>query len=471
MDVKVPFDGAVGPAHGGYYRVLFACAAAAFGGFLFGYDQGTFSGAQIFVRRYFQMTPLTFGCATSALMLGCLLATFGGLWIQEHLGARKCLSVAAILLTVGALCAASAPNAAALVAFRMLSGLAIGIISIASPVYITEIAPPARRGGLGLLYQLLLTIGVLTGIALGWLLAVTLAPHVVWRYLLGSTALPSLILLLLSRFIPTSPRWLLTHGREAEAMAVMQTIRETGQAAAELEAMRVGSQKPEGSFRDLLGPGIRWAILTGVLLGLFNNWTGGSGVGSYLPTLFQWGGFPIAGDALAVVLLASCVNVGFTVVSIRLVDRVGRRTLWMSTAATMTLLAAALGLVFHAGMTGPVIVILILLMVICHALGLAPIPWLMISELYSGPLRVRAVSVCTTVLWLSGFTCVLTFPPLAAWSQRWIGSIAGPFWIYAGMSLLALLFGWRLLPETRGKTLDEVARHFHSREQPEETLP
>ncbi len=472
MDITKPADIGILPAARATSRVLFACGVAAFGGFLFGYDQGTFSGAQIFIRQYFHMSPLMFGCATSALMLGCLLATMGGLWMQERLGARACLSVAAALLTVGALCAAAAPNATVLTVFRMLSGTAIGIISIASPVYITEIAQPARRGRMGLLYQLLITIGVLMGMTLGWLLATTLTPNLVWRCLLGSPAVPGLVLLLLSRYIPTSPRWLLTHGREKEALAVMKTLRNSEQAAAELGAMRAGAGAgiSSGSFRDLLGPGIRWAVLTGLLLGLFNNWTGGSGIGSYLPILFQWGGFPIAGDALAVVLLVSCVNVGFTVVSIRLVDRVGRRTLWIGTAATMTLLTATLGLAFHVGMAGPAIVILILLVVICHALGLAPIPWLMISELYSGPLRVRAVSVCTTVLWLSGFTCILTFPPLAAWSQRWIGSIAGPFWIYAGMSLLALVFGWRLLPETRGKTLDEIARHFHNREQSKENM-
>ena len=135
----------------------------------------------------------------------------------------------------------------------------------------------------------------------------------------------------------------------------------------------------------------------------------------------------------------------------------------MSTAGAMALAIASLGWAYHAGVTGPVIIGLVLLTIMCHALGLAPLPWLMISELYSGPLRIRAVSVCTTVLWLSGFTSVLTFPPLAAWSERQIGSIAAPFWVYAGMSLLALLFGWRLLPETRGKTLDEVARHFTRR--------
>lgn len=442
---------------------LFACVVAAFGGFLFGYDQGTFSGAQIFVRQHFRMTPLMFGCVTSALMLGCLLATVGGLWIQEHLGARKCLTIAAALFMAGALSAAAAPNAAALAGIRLLAGVATGIISIAAPMYITEIAPPVQRGRLGLLYQFLMGIGVLLGIALGWLLAITLAPQLVWRCLLGSSAVPSLILLVLSRYIPTSPRWLLAHGREGEALTVMRTIREAGQATAEFDAMRVKSGRMEGSYRALMGPGIRWALLTGMLLGLFNNWTGGTGAGSYLPILFQRGGFPVAGDALAVVLVLSCVNVGFAAVSVWLVDRVGRRTLWMSTAGAMTLSIASLGWVFHVGITGPVIIGLILLVDICHGLGLAPIPWLMISELYSGPLRVRAVSVCTTVLWLSGFTCVLTFPPLAAWSQRQIGSIAGPFWIYAGMSLLALLFGWRLLPETRGKTLDEIARHFQPR--------
>lgn len=443
-------------------RAYSACAIAAFGAFLFGYDVGAFGGAQIFVRQHFHMIPLVFGVVTSALMLGCLLATIGGIWIQEHLGARKCLGVAAALFIVGSLGAALVSSTTVLVLFRLVSGVATGIISIAAPMYITEMASPTRRGQLGLLYQLALTIGALLGMALGWLLAITLPPDLAWRWLLGSTAVPSVVLLLLLTKIPESHRWLLTHRREMEALAVMQTIRDLGEIAGELDAIRAGAGRMGGSYRDLLGPGICWALLTGVLLGLFNNWTGGTGVSSYLPTLFQQGGFPVAGDALAVVLLVSCVNVGFTVLSIWLVDHVGRRPLWMSTAGAMTVSIALLGWAYHVGVTGPVIIGLTLLVVMCHALGLGPLPWLMISELYSGPLRVRAVSVCTTVLWLSGFTSVLVFPPLAAWSERQIGSAAGAFWVYAGMSLLALLFGWRLLPETKGKTLEDITRHWRT---------
>jgi SP family arabinose:H+ symporter-like MFS transporter len=445
------------------------CAVAAFGAFLFGYDSGAFGGAQILVRQCFQMSPVMFGCTASALLLGCLLATVGGLWIQEHLGARKCLACGAALFALGSLSAAFAPSAAALVLFRLLSGVATGVISIAAPMYISEMAPPAQRGRLGLLYQLSLTVGALLGMAVSWLLATRLSPDVAWRCMLGSTAAPSVFLLVLLTKLPESPRWLLTQGRAADALAVMQSIRSAEQATAELDAMRGGSGSVGGSYRELLGPGICWALLAGVLLGLFNNWTGGTGVASYLPVLFQQGGFPVVGDALAVVLLVSCVNVGFTVVSIWLVDHVGRRALWMSTAGGMTLAVGALGCAYHAGVTGPSVIALVLLTVMCHALGLAPLPWLMISELYSGPLRVRAVSVCTTVLWLSGFTSVLSFPLLAAWSEQHIGSIAAPFWAYAGMSLLALLFGWRLMPETRGKTLDEVARHFHHRGGSQET--
>lgn len=442
-------------------RALFACAIASLGGFLFGYDGGALIGAQIFVRQYFQMSPLMFGAVTSAILLGCLLATIGGYRIQEHFGARTCLGGAAVLFIVGSLGTALAASAVVLVLFRLVSGVATGIISIAAPMYITEVAPPARRGRLGLLYQLALTIGSLMGLALGWLLAATLPPDLAWRWLLGSISVPGAVMLTMLWKLPESPRWLMVHGREAEALAVMQTIRDPGEIAGELDAMRNSTGGIGGSYRDLLKPGIRWALFTGILLGVFNNWTGGTGVGMYLPTLFQQGGFPVAGEALGLTLLVSCVNVGFTIISIWLVGHVGRRTLWMSTAGGMAVSITLLGWAYHAGVTGPAILGLTMLVVMCHALGLAPLPWLMISELYSGPLRVRAISACTTMLWLSGFTCVLAFPPLAAGSERLIGSAAGAFWLFAGISLLALLFGWRMLPETRGKTLDDVARHFH----------
>lgn len=443
-------------------RANFVCAIAALGAFLYGYDMGAFIGGQIFIRQYFQMTPLVLGFVMSALMLGCLLATTGGVRIQEHLGSRKCLCVAAALFVAGSLGAAFASSVTGLVLFRLMSGVATGIISVAAPMYITEMAPPTRRGRLGLLYQLVMTIGALLGMALAWLLATILPPDIAWRWMLGSTVVPSVVVLLLLTKIPESPRWLLAHRRETEAMAIMQTIRAPGQIASEFDAIRAGAGRMGGSYRDLLRPGIRWVLLTGALLGLFNNWTGGTAVGEYLPILFQQGGFPVAGNALAVTLLVLCVNVGFTVPSFWLVDHVGRRVLWMSTAGGMTVSIALLGWAYYVGVTGPAIIGLILLVIMCHALGLGPLPWLMISELYSGPLRVRAISVCTTVLWLSGFTSVLVFPVLVAWSQRLIGSAAGAFWVFAGISLLALIFGWRLLPETKGKTLEEITRHWRT---------
>ncbi len=442
------------------------CVIAALGGFLWGYDVGTFGGAQIFVRQYFQLGPLAFGCVVSALMFGCLLATIGGARIQEWLGASNCLSLAAVLFVAGSLGASLASSATVLVLFRLVSGVATGIISVAAPMYIAEMAPPARRGRLVSLFQFALGVGALLGMVMGWVFANTLAPELAWRCLLGSTAVPSLVLLLLLTKIPPSPRWLLTHGRETEAVAVMQTIRGPEQIAGELAAIRASAggllQKASGmmgvSYRDLLRPGIRWALLTGVLLGVFGNWTGGTSMGSYLPTLIQQHGYPAADDALAVWLLMTCVGLPESVLAIWLVDHVDRRTLWISAAGGMTVSIAMLGWACHVGVTGPAMIGLMFLVNLCHGLGLAPLPWLMISELYSGPSRVRAISVCTTVLWLSGFTCVLAFPPLVAWSERLIGSAAGAFWVSAGISLLAVFFGWWLLPETRGRTLEEIAQ-------------
>jgi MFS family permease len=204
-------------------------------------------------------------------------------------------------------------------------------------------------------------------------------------------------------------------------------------------------------------------LVTGVLLGVYNNWTGGTGISLYLPTLFQQGGFPVAGDAVGLTLLAMCFCLVFGLISIRLVDHLGRRLLWMTTAGGMMVSVALLGWAYHCGVAGPPIMGLTLLVLMFHNLGIAPLPWLMISELYPGPLRVRAISLCTTVLWVSGFTSVLAFPQIAAWSERHIGSTAGVFWVYAGVSLSALIFGWRILPETKGKTLEQIARHWQAK--------
>jgi SP family arabinose:H+ symporter-like MFS transporter len=212
-----------------------------------------------------------------------------------------------------------------------------------------------------------------------------------------------------------------------------------------------------GSLRELFQPGLRAALIVGAFLAIMNNLTGWTAISYYLPTLFQRAGFPNPSDALAQNALIYGGNVLLSLVAVSLVDRLGRRKLWTACSLAMCLCLSVAGAVFQCRLTGEVIVFASFLCLVPHALGLGPLPWLMMSELYPNRIRAKAVSITTTLIWVSSFAAPFSFPLMALESEKILHSIAGVFWAYASISLFAFVWGWRFLPETRGRTLEDIA--------------
>ena len=441
---------------------FFLSFVAAIGGFLFGFDLVIISGVQLFLRDQFSLTPAQFGFATSSAILGCILGPSLGAWLCDRIGRKGTLMLSGVLFLIGAIGAGLAPNILVFNLFRIAGGVGVGVSSLASPMYIAEIGPARHRGSLGLMYQLAITIGAVSATVVSYFLARYLSPTLSWRLMLASVAIPVAVFMVLLMRVPQSPRWLAEVGRFDEAFAVLARIDGEDSARVEMNQIREALKAETGTFSELLEPGMRRALLTGIALALFNNWTGWSGIAYYLPTLFQQAGYPQASSAIGQNVLVMAGNVLLTFVSIWLVDRAGRRPLWNITAIAMVGCLIIAGLVFQMHITGPIVVAVIFLCATPHAIGLGPLPWLMMSELYPTRIRARAVSISTTFLWIAGFTGPFAFPMIEAFSKRHVGSVAGVFWFYAVIALLAFVWGLKFLPETKGRTLEEIAQSWNS---------
>ena len=438
---------------------LLICGIAALGGFIFSFDNSAFGGSQILFRDYFHLTPILFGLTFSSGVFGCMLAPIPGALLCEAWGSKRMMLLAAILLIIGAAGAALALDVRFLVGARVVSGLGAGLASLACPMYIAEVAPPARRGALGLLFQIAIMIGSLCGIVLAWGLISLLPAASAWRWIVASGTFCYLTFALLASRLPQSPRWLVRQQREAEAREVLARIDGPSAVDEVLQGIR-DSLQTGNAFRSLLRPEFRWPLITGVLLALFNSWTGWSLIGSYLPTLLQKVGYARAGDAVGLTIVPTAIGLGFTFLTVLVIDRVGRRPLWIGGSAAMAILLTAMGFLFLRGIHGWPVLLVVLGLMLVHTTSVGPIPWLMIPEVVPNAVRAPAMSICTTCLWLAFFSGALVFPNGMALSEQHIGSPALVFWILAGICVLSFLFGWLVLPETKGMTLEQIGNRY-----------
>jgi SP family arabinose:H+ symporter-like MFS transporter len=389
-------------------------------------------------------------------VLGCIVGPFFGAWLCDYLGRRNTLIAACVLLAVSAVLTAIPKDVHTFNVFRIAGGVGVGLCSIASPMYTNEIAPARWRGGLGFMYQLAIVVGLVFSAVIAWLLAKWLPGDVSWRWMFASELIFVAIFAVLLFLVPESPRWLAERGRYAEAEAVFTRIDGPQFAAAEMAEVRQSLDAEVGTFSELFEPGLRKALFVGLCLAFFNNYTGWSAMAGYITHLFEVGGLERT-DAILQYLIAYSFMGVMTLLACGLVDRVGRRPLWLVSSVVMIAANTLIGLVFHLGITGWPVLAAFFLCAIPHSFALGPLPWLMMSEIFPNRIRPRAVAITTTFIWAVGFAAASLFPVLAAWSKETIGTIAGVFWLSAATCLLALWFGWTLLPETKGRTLEEIA--------------
>jgi sugar porter (SP) family MFS transporter len=445
----------------GRHFVTIVSAVSALAGLLFGYDTGVISGAILFVQDDFHLTTFQEEVVVSAVLFGALLGAAAGGKLADRFGRRKVLIQVAFLFAVGAAASAWAPTATWLAVGRVVVGIAIGISSFAAPLYISEISPAGVRGKLVSLNQLMITVGIVAAYGVDYALADAQA----WRWMLGLAVVPAAILLVGLVFVPESPRWLMAQLSRERARAVLATIRKPSDVDAELAEIEASLKQQEGGWRELLSPSLRPALVIGIGLAVFQQFTGINTVIYYAPTIFRLAGLHSNSAAILATVGVGVVNVLLTVVALELLDRVGRRPLLLYGLVGMIVSLGILGAGFlSANPTSGLAwtsVICVAAYVACFAISLGPIFWLMISEIYPLKIRSRAMAVATMANWGSNLLVALTFLSLLRMLGRpWT------FWLYALVGVLAWIFVLRLVPETKGKTLEEIEGTWRARGRP-----
>ena len=444
-------------------RFVWAAAAiAALGGMLFGYDTGVISGAILFIRQDFALSSTQVEVVVSCVLLGALLGAMGGGALADRFGRRPVMIATATLFVAGAVATALSPSLAWLIAGRIVVGASIGVASFTAPLYIAEVSPARMRGRLVSVNQLALTCGIVVSYLVDYALAHARA----WRWMFGLAAVPAALLGAGMMWLPESPRWLVSHGRIAGARSVLQRIRGSGDVGGELAGMQSSLAAERGAgWTDLVTPLVRPALIVGVGLAIFQQISGINTVIYYAPMIFQFAGFRSASASLLATAGVGVVNVAMTIVALLLVDRVGRRPLLLVGLAGMVLGLGAEGLAFRlpalSGSLGWIAVGSLMLYVGAFAVGLGPVFWLLISEIYPLTVRGLAMSVATAANWGANLLVAITFLTLIQLAGRPL-----TFWIYALVGVGAWLFAWRWVPETRGRTLEEIEAHWRAGRHP-----
>jgi len=447
---------------------------SAMGGLLFGYDWVVIGGAKPFYEKFFGLTtPAQIGWAMSSALVGCLVGALVSGGLSDRFGRKKLLILSAFLFTVTGVLTALAPNFTVFVGNRLLGGVAIGLASNLSPMYIAEISPAAMRGKLVSVNQLTIVIGILAAQLANWLIAepvpagATAAEILAswngqtgWRWMFGAEAVPALLFFALMFFVPESPRWLVKNGRGEAAEKVLARVGgpvfaagAVGEIRTTLAAGEIGRVR----FRDLLEPGLVRVLLIGVTLAVYQQWCGINVIFYYAQEIFTAAGYGVS-DVLFNIVITGTVNLIFTLVAIRLVDRLGRKPLMLAGSAGLALIFGLMGAGYAAGSRGLHILVLVVAAMALYALSLAPVTWVLLSEIFPNRIRGAAMSVSTFALWSACFVLTYTFPHLNAG----LGP-AGTFWIYAGISVLGFLFIKSRVRETKGKTLEEIERELAGR--------
>ena len=437
--------------------VYLATAISALGGMLFGYDIGVISGAILFIKSDFSLSPGLEEIVVSSVLLGSLLgAVIGGL-LADRLGRRRLLIVTAVVFALGAVGAALAPSTLWLVAARVVAGAAIGIASFVAPLYISEIAPVAIRGKLVSINQVALTSGIVISYGIDYAFAGSQA----WRWMFALAVIPAAAFAAGLMFIPESPRWLVGRGHVDQARAVLTRIRSPEQVEGELSEIQQSVAQQKGHWSELLSPLLRPAMIVGIGLAIAQQITGINTVIYYAPTILNFAGLSSASVAILASVGVGVVNVALTLVAMQLIDRVGRRPLLLVSLAGMALSLSVLGLAFAlpqlAGSLGWIAVIGLMTYVGSFAVGLGPVFWLMLSEIYPLRIRGRAMSVGTVANWSANLIVALSFLTLTQ-----VLGTAPTFWLYGVVSVGAWVFAFFLVPETKGRSLEDIEAHWRA---------
>jgi SP family arabinose:H+ symporter-like MFS transporter len=435
-------------------RYVFSISfVATIGGLLFGFDTAIIAGAMRYLKDQFLLNSLQEGWAVSSVLVGCILGALIAGPSSDRLGRKRFLIVSAFLFLISAVGSAIAPTIIWFMAARFIGGIGIGAAAMLSPLYIAEVSPARIRGRLVSLNQMAIVTGILLAYFTNWALA-GIGPNN-WRWMFASGAAPSLIFIVLLLRVPESPRWLVKQSRLSEATYILKRINDPQQAELEIQEIQKTIGMESASLFQLFQPGLRRALIIGVVLAVLQQITGINAVLYYAPRIFEHAGFART-SAILQSAIVGLVNMMITLVAIFLVDKLGRKRLLLSASAGMGVSLAFLGIAFHLNFfTGPWVLIFILLYIAFFALAMGPVVWVVLSEIFPTRIRGRAMSVATVCLWAANFVVSLTFPVMA---DRFNESYT--FWVYSLMCVITFFFVKMMLPETKGKSLEQIERDW-----------
>jgi len=437
------------------------------GGLLFGYDWVVIGGAKPFYESYFQLNSAAqVGWANSCALIGCLVGSIVSGWTSDRFGRKKLLLLSAVLFALSSVLTGWANGFTTFVVFRMIGGVAIGIASNVSPTYIAEVSPAAWRGRLVTINQLTIVVGILGAQIVNWLIADKVSEGATaalirmswngqrgWRWMFTAVAFPAVVFFLGTLFIPESPRWLAKSGFIDQARRILARIGGQpygNEALREIQNALGIEQQANMLWHELVSPSVLKILVIGVVLAALQQWSGINIIFNYAEEIYRSAGYGVSGTLFNIVITGT-INLVFTIGALVLVDRFGRRALMLFGCAGIALSHAVLGVTYRVGTKGLPVLLITLCTIACYALSLAPVTWVLISEIFPNRIRGLGVSISVSALWLASFLLTFTFPIL----NHWLG-MAGTFWIYGAICMAGFLFVLARVPETKGKTLEEI---------------
>jgi SP family galactose:H+ symporter-like MFS transporter len=448
------------------FLIYLVTVVGALGGFLFGYDTGVISGAELYLKTSFSLGNGTEELAVSAVLIGAVIGAIIGGRLGDLLGRKFMILIIAVVFTAGAIVTALSPSIWFFIVMRIIVGIALGAVSVLSPIYISEMAPPKLRGALVTVNQFLLTIGIVVAYLVDLVFA---SAHMSWPPMFAVAAIPAIILFIGIFFLPDTPRWYAAKGHWDKADRTMERLTPQIQTKnSEMAALHKSIEEAKSAkLSDLLKPGLRTALIVGVGLAILQQFVAINTVIYYAPTIFGYAGYKSASGAILATVIVGIVNVVSTLGAIFLMDRLGRRLLLLIGIAGMTLMLAALGVIFMIGpaSVGTLVLIVLLVYIVAFAISLGPVYWVMSSEIFPNRLRGTGSSISTSCNWGANLLVSVTFLSLVALVGKPV-----TFWIYMLFAIVAFFFVLFLVPETKGKRLEQIEAYWNNgRTWPEES--
>lgn len=434
--------------------VYITAIVAALNGLLFGFDTGVISGALLYIEQGFGLSSFLQELVVSSVLVGAVIGAAVGGTLADRFGRRKITLLGASIFFVSSLGMAVSPTVYWLIGWRFVVGVAIGVASIVGPLHISETAPPKIRGSLGSLQQLAITLGILLAYLINYVFASLITGSTAWRWMLGFGVVPATALGIGMYYLPETPRWLVKEDREDEARETLSRLRTETEVEDELQEIKELEDVERGGLSVLLQPWVRPALVVGIGLAILQQATGINAVLYYAPTVFNSIGLQAIASILATVGIG-VINVALTFVAIWQVDRIGRRPLLLISLSGMTVMLGILGAAFWLpSLSGNVAWIAggsMILYVAFFAVGLGPVFWLMIAEIYPLEIRGSGEGLASVANWGTNLLVSVTFLTLANMIGQGV-----TFWLYGAVGVIAVVFVYTQVPETMGRSLEEI---------------